>query len=168
MLFNDLGETHFAPRVVETAHSCSPTEDAVAEPFEAPTLRFDELLGGGDGGVPCVEHRHNAIALNSTVVNASRIVGPALAGLTIAWVGESGCFMINAVSYVAVLFALKAMRGVRQPPPAKSPGGPWKEIGDGMAYAFGNEPIRLVLLSLAVVSIAALPVYTLMPVFASK
>ena len=113
-----------------------------------------------------VDQRHNAIALNSMVVNASRIVGPALAGLAIAYAGESGCFAINALSYVAVLIALRAMRGVRQPAPAEPRGGPWREIGDGMAYAFGSEPIRLMLLALAVVSIAGLPVYTLMPVFA--
>lgn len=113
-----------------------------------------------------VEHRHNAIALNSTVVNASRIIGPGLAGLAIAYAGEAGCFAINALSYVAVLCALKAMRDVRQPPPAVPRGGPWQEIGDGMAYAFGNEPIRLVLMALTVMGIVGLPVYTLMPVFA--
>ena len=113
-----------------------------------------------------IDHRHNAIALNSTVANATRILGPALAGLAIAFAGEAGCFAINALSYVAVLFALRAMREVRQPPPPEPRGGPWREIGDGMAYAFGNEPIRLVLLALGVFSIAALPMYTLLPVFA--
>ena len=113
-----------------------------------------------------VDQRHNAIALNSTVVNGSRILGPALAGLAIAYAGEAGCFAINALSYVAVLFALRAMRGVRQPPPAEPRGGPWGEIGDGLAYAFGSEPIRLVLLALVVFSLAALPMYTLLPVFA--
>ncbi len=113
-----------------------------------------------------VDHRHNAIALNSTVVNASRIIGPALAGLAIAYAGEAGCFAFNALSYVAVLFALKAMRDVRQPPPPHPRGGPWQEIGDGMAYAFGHEPIRLVLMSLTVVGLVGLPIYTLMPVFA--
>lgn len=113
-----------------------------------------------------VEYRHNAIALNSTVVNGSRIVGPALAGLAIAYAGEAGCFAINALSYVAVLVALRAMRGVRQPPPAEPRGGPWREIGEGMAYAFESEPIRLMLLAVAVASIAGLPVYTMMPVFA--
>lgn len=113
-----------------------------------------------------VEHRHNAIALNSTVVNASRIVGPGLAGLAIAYAGEAGCFALNSLSYVAVLFALKAMRDVRQPPPAVPRGGPWQEIGDGMAYAFGHEPIRLVLMALTVMGIVGLPIYTLMPVFA--
>jgi len=113
-----------------------------------------------------VDHRHNAIALNSTVVNASRIIGPALAGLAIAYAGEAGCFGLNALSYVAVLFALRAMRDVRQPPAVEPRGGPWQEIGDGMAYAFGHEPIRLVLMALAVVGIVGLPVYTLMPVFA--
>ncbi|MBI2790220.1 MAG: MFS transporter [Elusimicrobia bacterium] len=113
-----------------------------------------------------VDHRHNAIALNSTIVNASRIVGPALAGVAIASAGEAGCFALNALSYVAVLFALKAMHGVRQPPPPEPRGGPWQEIGDGMAYAFGHEPIRLVLMALTVVGLVGLPVYTLMPVFA--
>ena len=112
-----------------------------------------------------VDHRHNAIALNSTVVNASRILGPALAGLAIACAGEAGCFAINALSYVAVLIALRAMRGVRQPPASPLING-WREIGDGMAYAFGSEPIRLVLLALTVFSVAALPLYTLLPVFA--
>lgn len=115
-----------------------------------------------------VDHRHNAIALNSTVVNASRIIGPALAGLAIAYAGEAGCFALNALSYVAVLVALRAMRGVRQPEPAHPRGGPWREIGDGLAYAFGHEPIRLVLLALGVYSLAALPLYTFMPVFAEK
>jgi len=113
-----------------------------------------------------VDHRHNAIALNSTVVNASRIVGPALAGVAIASAGEAGCFALNALSYVAVLCALKAIHGVRQPPPPEPRGGPWQEIGDGMAYAFGHEPIRLVLMALTVVGLVGLPVYTLMPVFA--
>lgn len=115
-----------------------------------------------------VDHRHNAIALNSTVVNATRILGPALAGLAIAYAGEAGCFAINALSYVAVLFALRAMREVRQPAPVEPGGGPWREIGDGLAYAFGHEPIRLVLLALVVTSIAGIPVYTLMPVFAEE
>ena len=113
-----------------------------------------------------VDHRHNAIALNSTVVNVTRILGPALAGLAIAFAGEAGCFAINAFSYLAVLSALKAMRDVRQPPPAEPRGGPWQEIGDGIAYAFGSEPIRLVLMSLVVFGLCAMPLYTLLPVFA--
>ncbi len=110
--------------------------------------------------------RHNAIALNSTIVNGSRILGPALAGMAIAYAGEAGCFFLNAASYLAVLFALRAIRDVRQPPPPEPRGGPWREIGDGLAYAFGHEPIRLVLLALIVYSLAGLPVYTLLPVFA--
>ncbi len=113
-----------------------------------------------------VDHRHNAIALNSMVVNASRILGPALASLLIAYGGEASCFMFNALSYSAVLFALRAMRDVRRPLSAVPRGGPWREIGDGMAYAFESAPIRLVLLALVVFSVAALPVYALLPVFA--
>ena len=112
------------------------------------------------------EHRHNAIALNSTVVNASRIIGPAVAGMAIAWTGEAGCFALNALSYVAVLIALSWVREVRQPVRTETREGIWKEIGEGMAYAFAHEPIRLLLLALGVFSVAAMPLYMLMPVFA--
>lgn len=112
-----------------------------------------------------VGRRHNAIALNSTIVSAARIIGPAVAGLAIAAVGEAGCFAINALSYVAVLLALAAMREVRQPP-ASPLGDGWQGVADGLDYAFAREPIRIVLLALGVFSVAGLPIYTLMPVFA--
>ena len=112
-----------------------------------------------------VQDRHNAIALNSTVVNASRIVGPAAAGLLIGWVGEAGCFALNAASFVSVLWALALMRDLRQAarPPGKAV---WEEIGDGLAYVLGHEPIRLALFLLVVFSLAGLPIYVLLPVFA--
>lgn len=109
--------------------------------------------------------RHNALALNSTVVNITRIVGPALAGLLIGWIGEGGCFALNAVSYLSILIALSLMRGVRQSP-AQTPGSAWEEIGNGVAYALGHEPIRAVLLVLGIVSVAGLPLFVLLPVFA--
>jgi MFS family permease len=110
--------------------------------------------------------RHNAIALNSTIVNGSRIVGPALAGLAIAWIGEPGCFLLNALSFIAVLASLALMRGVRQPPARTRDEGMWREVGEGLSYAFDREPIRLLLLVLCVYSLVALPIYVLLPVFA--
>lgn len=109
--------------------------------------------------------RHNAIALNSTIVNASRIVGPALAGLLIGWIGEGWCFALNALSYVSVLVALNRMKDVKQAPSSMK-GSLWEEVGDGLAYAMGNEPIRIVLGALAVYSLAGLPLFVLLPVFA--
>ncbi|MEK7389767.1 MAG: MFS transporter, partial [Elusimicrobiota bacterium] len=113
-----------------------------------------------------VEHRHNAIALNSAIVNASRIIGPAVAGVAIAELGEAGCFAINALSYVSVIVALALMRDVRRPDATPSGEGTWKDIGEGLAYAFSCDPIRLLLLVLSVFSVAGLPLYTLMPVYA--
>lgn len=109
--------------------------------------------------------RHNAIALNSTIVNASRIVGPALAGLLIGWIGEGWCFALNALSYVSVIWALGRMKDVKQAPSSMK-GSLWEEVGDGLAYAMGNEPIRIVLGALAVYSLAGLPLFVLLPVFA--
>ncbi len=109
--------------------------------------------------------RHNALALNSTIVNITRIVGPALAGLLIGEIGEGGCFALNAVSYLSILAALSLMRGVRQSP-AQTPGSAWEEIGNGLAYALGHEPIRAILLVLGLVSLAGLPLFVLLPIFA--
>lgn len=111
------------------------------------------------------EDRHNAIALNSTIVNAARIVGPGAAGLLIGWFGEGVCFAINAVSYLAVLSALAMMSSVRQAPP-QTQGSMWEEIANGVAYALGHEPIRVLLFLLAVFGLAGLPIYVILPIFA--
>jgi MFS family permease len=113
------------------------------------------------------ENRHNAIALNSMIVNASRIIGPACAGLVIGWTSEGWCFAVNALSYLSVIVALLLMNRVGQAPP-RSGGSLWEEVGDGLAYAMGKEPIRLLLGLLAVFSLAGLPVFVLLPVFAEE
>ena len=109
--------------------------------------------------------RHNAIALNSTIVNGSRIIGPAIAGLLIAGMGEGTCFAINALSYLCVIVALLMMREVRQPE-AASHGTLWDEIGKGLSYVMGQEPIRALLSLLMAFSLASLPVYVFMPIYA--
>lgn len=109
----------------------------------------------------------NAIALNSSVVNVARLVGPSLAGFVIAWGGEVTCFLTNAISYAAVILALSAMRdlpprhGRRTVPLARS-------LREGFRYAFGFPPIRALLLLLGWVSLAAMSLSVLMPVFADR
>ena len=107
----------------------------------------------------------NAIALNSSMVNGARLVGPAVAGLLIAAAGEGVCFMINAASYLAVIAALLAMRIAPRRPHGRSRR-IWPELREGFAYTFGFAPTREILLLLALVSVAAMPYSTLMPIFA--
>src|SRR5437764_14446413 len=94
------------------------------------------------------EDLSNAIALNSSLVNGARLVGPSAAGILIALAGEGWCFLIDAISYVAVVLALLAMR---LPAPAPKPLPPplWHGLVDGVRYAFGFAPIRTSLLLVA-------------------
>jgi MFS family permease len=110
----------------------------------------------------------NAIALNSSLVNGSRLVGPALAGLLIAQLGQEGwCFVVDAVSYIAVIAALLAMR--LSPPASRRHRAPfWTSIREGFVYAFGFPPIRAILLLLALVSFMGMPYAVLLPVFARE
>lgn len=114
-----------------------------------------------------VEDLGNAVALNSSMINAARIVGPALAGLVVAKFGEGVCFMINAVSYVAVIAALLAMKlpERRESAPPSSIG---RSLLEGGRYTLATTPIRDVLLLLGVVGFMGMPYMTLMPVFASQ
>ena len=107
----------------------------------------------------------NAIALNSLIFHGASLAGPAIAGILIAAVGEGVCFLINAVSFLAVLAALMAMRL----PPQKTVrhnGNVISGIRDGVVYAFGFMPIRAVLSLLALVSLVGVSYRVLMPVFA--
>ncbi|HEY2517508.1 MAG TPA: MFS transporter, partial [Polyangiaceae bacterium] len=109
----------------------------------------------------------NAIALNSSMVNAARLVGPAVAGVLIAAVGEGWCFFVDAVSYVAVLVSLLLMRIPPRPRAAQSKR-VLHEMQEGFAYAAGFMPIRAVLLLLAVVSLMGMPYSVLLPVIARE
>ncbi|WP_298438741.1 MFS transporter [Geobacter sp.] len=109
----------------------------------------------------------NAIALNSSMVNGARLLGPSIAGVLVAAVGEGVCFLLNAASYLAVLAAIAAMR-IR---PVKRHGKNkhiLHELHEGINYAFGFRPIRAILLLLAVVSLMGMPYTVLLPVFARK
>ena len=107
----------------------------------------------------------NAIALNSSVFNASRLIGPTIAGILISLVGEGLCFLFNGVSYIAVVVALLSMR-LAPPQAPTSEKGLVKNLRVGLRYAFGFLPIRNILLLLALVSLVGMPYTILMPVFA--
>ncbi len=108
----------------------------------------------------------NAIALNSTMVNASRIIGPSIGGLIIAGVGEGWCFMIDAISYVAVIASLLAMRVQRKP--MRSRGAVLDELRDGFKYVAGFAPVRTALTLLAIVATMGMPYTVLMPIIATN
>jgi MFS family permease len=110
----------------------------------------------------------NAIALNSSMVNLARLVGPSIAGAVIATTSEGWCFFIDGVSYVAVIVALlrmKIARGAAAPIARRSA---LQQFSEGFAYAFGFRPIRSIILLLAIVSLVGVPYSVLMPVFATS
>jgi MFS family permease len=113
------------------------------------------------------EDLSNAIALNSSMFNGARLVGPSLAGLVIAAAGEGVCFLLNGVSYLAVLAALLAMRLAPRPWPA-GPAAIWGGLREGVAYAFGSPPIRALLALVALVSLLAVPYAVMIPVYVKE
>lgn len=109
----------------------------------------------------------NAIALNSSMVNVARLIGPSIAGLVIAAAGEGWCFLIDGVSYIAVIIALLRMRIPTIAPPHVARHA-LQQFREGFAYAFGFPPIRSIILLLALVSLVGVPYSVLMPVFATQ
>jgi MFS family permease len=109
----------------------------------------------------------NAIALNSSMFNLSRIAGPAIAGLLIAAIGEGWCFFANGASYIAVIAGLLMMR-VEPFQPAPREGSPLKNIIEGFRFVIQNPPIHYLLMLLGVVSLAGTPFTVLMPAFADR
>jgi len=110
----------------------------------------------------------NAIALNSSMVNGSRIIGPSVGGLLIAGVGEGWCFAIDAVSYLGVIASLLAMRVNAREQHEASEMRVLEELGHGWRYILGHVPIRTALLMVAIVSTAGTPYSVLMPAIASQ
>jgi MFS family permease len=111
------------------------------------------------------EHMTNAIALNSSIVNAARVVGPALAGLVVAEVGEGWAFALNALSFAGTYWALLVMR---PPPQPLATGSPRAHLLEGLAYAGGTAHVRVLLGLLGISSFFAIPYQTLLPVFSSQ
>lgn len=133
----------------------------VANAFDVPARQsfFVDMVGRDD--------LMNAIALNSSVFNSARILGPAVAGFLVAALGEGWCFLLNAVSYVAVITSLLRMR--LEPRPAWGPGSsPLADIIEGFRFVWHTGPIHALLALLGVASLVGMPYTVLMPVFADR
>jgi MFS family permease len=109
----------------------------------------------------------NAIAINSSMVNTARLVGPSLAGLLIAATNEGWCFLIDGVSYIAVIASLLMMH-VRHEAPQHAGATLLEQMRQGWVYVSGSVPIRSILLLFSVVSLMGWPFMVLMPVFAAQ
>src|SRR3989441_7591494 len=118
----------------------------VGNAFDVPILQafLVEMVGKED--LPL------AIALNSSIFNGARVVGPAIAGLAIPWLGEGRCFFLNGVSFLAVIAALLAMR-IERAEPAAQDGSALKQLAEGFRFAMSDRPIRSALLLLSLLSL---------------
>ena len=133
----------------------------ICNAFETPTRQsiFVQLIDRR-------EDLPNAIALNSMLMNGTRLIGPSLGGLLIAVFDETVCFALNALSYLAVLFALLNLRV--NPRPQRTPSHPLADLAEGWRYAMGQLPVRRMLFTLGAVSFSISPYATLMPAIAVK
>jgi MFS family permease len=109
----------------------------------------------------------NAIALNSSMFNGARLIGPSIAGILISILGEGMCFLINGISYCAVIAALLAMRIESGRSDAPGPD-LVKEVKEGFSYTFSLPSIRAIILLLALISLTGSSYMVLMPVFATR
>ena len=108
----------------------------------------------------------NAIALNSSMFNGARVIGPAIAGILVARIGEGWCFAANSISYIAVIVGLSLMRVHCAPRISKH--SPLEDIVEGFRWANQTRIIRALLLLLGLVSLVGMPYTVLMPVFADQ
>jgi len=129
-----------------------------ANAFDVPTRQSFTVQMVGRADLP------RAIALNSIMFNAARLVGPAVAGLLVAAVGEGWCVALNGASYLAVLASLAMMRV--EPPPVREPSHPLTDLREGFVYVTTHPQTRTLLLLLAGSSLFGTSYLTLMPVFA--
>src|SRR5205807_9353540 len=109
----------------------------------------------------------NAIALNSSAFNGARIVGPAVAGILVAAVGEGWCFFANAVSYLAVIAGLLMMH-VQPFRPSHGDSSALRHVTEGFRFVADTTPIRALLLLVGLVSLFGMPFSVLMPIFADR
>jgi MFS family permease len=109
----------------------------------------------------------NAIALNSSMFNGARVIGPSIAGILVASIGEGWCFAANSISYIAVIVGLMLMH-VNRAPVETLRVSPFEHIVEGFRFVWDTGPIRALLLLLGLVSLVAMPYSVLMPIFAAK
>jgi len=119
-----------------------------------------EMVGGKD-------LLQNAIALNSTLINSARFIGPMIGGFLIAWVGEGLCFLINGISFFSVIGALLAMR-LNSANLNRSHSSIFAELREGFNYSFSLKPIRYLLILVVTTSFFGLPFQVFLPVFAKE
>ena len=109
----------------------------------------------------------NAIALNSSIFNAARVVGPAIAAFMLAWKGAGWCFLLNGASFLAVIGALLAMR-IEKPEIKQQDGSPLQSLIQGFRYAMNDVPMRSTLLLLSMLSLLGLQYSVFLPIFADE
>jgi MFS family permease len=109
----------------------------------------------------------NAIAINSSMVNVARLVGPSLAGMVIAVSSEGWCFLIDGISYIAVIVSLLMMH-VRVADLRRATTSMFEQMREGWSYVSGFTPVRTILLLFALISLMGMPYMVLMPVFAGR
>jgi MFS family permease len=109
----------------------------------------------------------NAIALNSSMFNVTRVIGPAIAGILVAWIGEGWCFFVNGVSYIAVIVGLLLMHLAPHQPVPRT-GSPVAHVIEGFRFVIANRPIHALLMLLGIASVTGMPFTVLMPVFADR
>jgi MFS family permease len=109
----------------------------------------------------------NAIALNSSMFNASRIIGPAVAGILVAAIGEGWCFFANGVSYIAVIAGLLLMT-VAERRVVRPPASPLADVIEGFRFVIDSPPIHHLMIMLGVLSVTGMPYAVLMPIFAGQ
>lgn len=127
--------------------------------FDVPIRQAFLVQMVGKGDLP------NAIALNSSIFNGARVVGPAIGAFTVAWVGEGWCFFLNGLSFIAVIVALLMMR-IAKTQNKRSDESPLKSLVQGFRFAMSDLPIRSTLLLLSVLSLFGLQYSVFMPIYA--
>ena len=109
----------------------------------------------------------NAIALNSAMFNGARVLGPAVAGIMVAAIGEGWCFFANGASYIAVIVGLLMMSVPPRERPGRNASG-LESVMEGFRFVTGTGPILALLLLLGLVSLTGMPYAVLMPIFADR
>src|SRR5881296_1956178 len=109
----------------------------------------------------------NAIALNSSMMNGARIIGPAVAGILVAVVGEGWCFLLNGLSYFAVIIGLVFITAGNNSP-TENQGSRIEAVLEGFRFVLGTRPVRALLLLVGIVSLMGMPYSVLMPIFADQ
>ena len=159
----------FALAFLTLSHRITISEVLALSAFQGLINAFD-MPGRQSFMVKMVEDRadlSNAIAINSSMVNTARLIGPSLAGILIAATSEGWCFLVDGVSYIAVIFSLLMMRLPRADEQRRETG-MIAQLREGWSYVSASAPIRTILLLFAVLSLMGWPFMVLMPVFAAQ